>query len=56
MCSKIRFHVYRNVSRCTVHGICPYKERKICSMCSTDISYATPGKVYTQEELVLIET
>ena len=25
-------------------------------MCSTDISYLTPVKVYTQKEIVLIET
>ena len=46
-CSKTRFHFYRNVSGCTAHGIFPYEERKIFSMCSSDISSLTPGKVYT---------
>ena len=56
MCSKISFHVYRNLSRCNVHGIRPYEERTICSMCSTDLSSITPIKLYTQKELVLLET
>ena len=47
MCSKIRFSVNRNVSRCTVHGIHPYEERTIYSLCYTDLSYVTPVKVYT---------
>ena len=32
-CSKIRFHVYQNVSCFTVRGIIPYEEQTICSMC-----------------------
>ena len=55
-CSKILFHVYRNVSCFTVHGILPYEERTTCSMCSTDLSSVTPRKLYTQKELVLLET
>ena len=54
--SAINFHVYNNVSRCNVNGICPCEEQTICSMCYTDISYVTTGKVYTRKELVLIET
>ena len=56
ICSKIRFHVYRNVSRFTFPGILQYEERTICPMCSTDIISVTPGKVYTQKKLVLFET
>ena len=55
-CSTIYFHVYRNVSRCTVHGLRPYEEWTICSMCSTYLSSVTPVKVYTRKELVLLET
>ena len=54
MCSTIRFHVYCNVLCCTVNFILPYKERKICSMCSTYISSVTPGKVYTLKDIVLL--
>ena len=55
-CSTIRFHIYRYVSFFTDNDICPCKERKICSMCSTGISSVTPWKVCTQKELVLLET
>ena len=54
-CLTIRFHVYHNVSHCTVHGIRPYEERTIYSMCCTDIIYIKTRKVYTRTELVLIE-
>ena len=56
ICSTIRFNVYCNVSRFSVHGIRPYEEWKIFSMCSTDIISVTPGKIYTKKELVLLET
>ena len=56
MCSKIRFHAYWNLSRHIVHGIRLYEERTICSMCYTDLSSVTTSKVYTQKELVLLET
>ena len=55
-CSTMRFHYYLNASRYNVHGIHPYEEQTTCSICSTDLSYATHGKLYTQKELVLLET
>ena len=33
--STTSFHVYRNVSHCTVHGQLPYNEQITCSMCFT---------------------
>ena len=54
-CSKINVHVYRNVSRYTVHRIIPYEEQTTYYICYTNISSSTPGKVYTQKELVLLE-
>ena len=54
--STICFHIHRNVSCFTVHGIRPYEEQTICFMCSIDLSSATSGTVYTQKELVLLET
>ena len=44
-CSTIRFNVYCNVSRCTVHGILPYEEQTICSTCSTDLISVTTEKL-----------
>ena len=49
-CSTIIFHDYQNVSRCTVHGIHPYQEQTIYSMCYTNISSVTPGRVYTEQD------
>ena len=56
MCSIIRFHVYRNVSCCTMNGQHSHEERTIFSLCSTDASSVTSGKVYTRKERVLLET
>ena len=56
MCSKIGFHVFYNLSRCTVHGIRSYEEQKICSKCYTDLISITSEEVYNQKELVLLET
>ena len=56
MCSTIRFRVYRDVSRCTVHGIRPCEEFSICSMCYTDLNYLTPVKVYARNYIILLET
>ena len=55
MCSTISFHFDHNISRCTVLGIRPREELKICFMCSTDPSSVTPGKLYTRKDLVLLE-
>ena len=49
MCSTIHFHVYRNVSRCTMHGQRYQEERTIFSLCSDDSSSVNCGKVYTRK-------
>ena len=56
MCSKIRFHVYKNVSRCTMHSQRPQEERTIFSLCYTYGIYVNPGELYTHKDLVLLET
>ena len=56
MCSQKRFCVYINVSRCTMHGQLTQEEHTICSLCSTDASSVTPGKLYTCKYFVLLET
>ena len=53
MCPIIRFHVYRNVSRCTVHGRSPYQKWTTYSLCYTVMISDRTAKVYTQKELVL---
>ena len=55
-CPTIRFHVNCIISRYIVHGLRTYHKHKLCSLCSTvPISYSTE-KLYTQKELVLLET
>ena len=39
---KICFHVYQNLSCCTIPGIRLYEEQTLCSMCSNDISSVIP--------------
>ena len=53
---KIRFHVYCNVSYCTVQGIHQYEEQRTPSIGSTDISTVTLGKIYIPKELLLLKT
>ena len=49
MCSTIRFHVYRNISRCNMHGQRYQEGRTIFSLCSDDSSSVNCGKVYTRK-------
>ena len=55
-CPTIIFHVYRNVSRCTVNGRRQYNKLPTCSMYSTVPIYESTSKAYKQKELVLLET
>ena len=55
MCSKIGYHVYHNVSRCTFHGMRSYEEQTICSKCYNDLISITSEKVYNQKEIVLLD-
>ena len=48
-CLKIRFRVYPNVSRFTLHGQCPYEELRTCSMCPTVTISDSTSNVYTQK-------
>ena len=55
-CPTIRFHVYLNVSCCTLHGRRPYKQRTKRSMCSTVPRSDMSENVYTRKQMVLLET
>ena len=52
---KIHFHVYINVSHCTMHGIHPNGENTTCCMFSTVASADTTEKIYTQKDIVLLQ-
>ena len=56
MFTKIRFHVYRNLSHCTLHGRRPQKDHKTRSMHYSLHSDDTTKNVYTRKEIVLLET
>ena len=55
-CPTICFHVYINISRCIMHDIYPYEERKTCSKCSTMHITDISTKLYTRKDIVLLET
>ena len=49
MCLTIRFHIYRNVSRCTVRVQHPYHEWTTCSICYTVTISDRTSKKHTQK-------
>ena len=52
----IRFHVYHIIGRCTAHGRIPLKDKKICYMCEQQYLPDSSTKIYTRNELVVMET
>ena len=56
MCPTIYFHAYINESCCTVYGRRPYEDHTVCSVCSILPSSAMTETLYTQKEIVLIDT
>ena len=56
VCSTIHFHVYRNVSCCTMRVQRLQEYHTICSVCSTASSSVPTVKTYTRREFVFLET
>ena len=52
----IRFHVYFIISRCSAHGIIPFKDNTICYMCKQESTSYESTKIYIRKELVMMET
>ena len=52
----IRFHIYHIIGRCTTHGRITFKDNKICYMCKQESLPDKSTKIYTREELVMIQT
>ena len=52
--SKIKFHVYRDVSRCSICGVLPFDEGKVCMKCNDETDPSLKGRVYTKKEIVLL--
>lgn len=51
----IKFHTYKNVSRCNMHGDIPFIDRETCKSCKLLSNELQKWKVYIKKELVLCE-
>ena len=56
MCPKIRFHVFKIFSYFTLHVRCTFEEKLRLELCSTVQPEKENAKVYSQKEIVLMET
>ena len=52
----ISFHTYHLIERCTTHGNITLNYRNICCMCRQDSASDKSTKIYTRNELVMMET
>ena len=52
----IHFHIYRNISRCTVHSRLSPQENIVCQKCACTPDPIVKAKVYTRKNLVMLET
>ena len=52
----IRFHSYHKNAHCTKHGRLPLTNKKSCCKCQQDTDSVQSTKIYTREELVMMET
>ena len=53
--TKIKFHVYRDVSRCSICGVLPFDGRKLCMTCNNQADPSLKGRLHTKKEIVLLE-
>ena len=54
--SRIKFHVYQDMTKCSLHGSRPLTEVKKCSLCDALPEDALKGSLSTRKNLVLHET
>ena len=52
---KIKFHIYKNISKCNIHGDIPILNDESCKQCELFSSESPKGKIYSKKELVLCE-
>ena len=52
----ILFHVYQHKACFTVHGRCPFNEKKWFQLCETSTDSIVTVNIYTGKELVIIES
>ena len=52
----IRFHIYRLIARCTVHGRRPLDERKFFYLCLQHLDSVTSANICARKELAVRET
>ena len=50
-----RFHIYHIIARCTKHGRLPWTDKKICRKCQQDNASGKSTKIYTRNELLMME-
>ena len=52
---KIKFHIFKNISKCTIHGLRPFKHNNMCELCDTINEKYKKGKIMVNKCFVLHE-
>ena len=52
---KIKFHIFHNISKCSIHGLRKFKYKNICNLCDGTQDKDIKGKIMMKTCFVLHE-
>ena len=52
---KIKFHIFQNISKCSIHGLRPFKHKNMCELCDTIPDKENKGRTMAKKCFVLHE-
>ena len=50
------FMCIKQVSSCTMHDICPFKEKKLCQLYEASSDLAVTAKLYKRKDIFMMDT
>ena len=53
--NKIKFHVFQNISKCSIHGLRPFKYKNMCELCDNILGKYKRGRIMEKKCFVLHE-
>ena len=52
---KIKFHIFQNISKCSIHILRPFKYKNVCELCDNIIDKKMKGRLLVKKCFVLHE-
>ena len=52
---KSKFHIFRNISRCYIHGLKPFKYKNTCDLCDNILEKYKRGRIIMKKYFALRE-